>query len=118
MNKMSISETESQIEALSKSLKNKKYYQEHRLEILARKRAKRLEANLKKENPDGLTDVQKREIKNAKQRAYRSKPEVKKKHNDWNRAYNDRPEVLKRRMEQKEQMKFKGLARQATFFKA
>ena len=118
MNKLSISETESQIESLSRSLKNKKYYQEHRLEILARKRAKRLEQNLKKENPDGLTDLQKKEIRNAKQRAYRSKPDIKKKHNDWNRAYNDRPDVMIRKMEQKEQVKFKGLARQQTFFKA
>ena len=116
MNKMTISQTEKEIEKLKRSLEYKKYYNEHRLEIIAKKRAKRLEEKLKKENPEGLSLDQKRQIRNAKQRAYRENPEVKEKHLAWNKAYNERPEVMIRKIERAEENKFKGLARQMSFF--
>ena len=116
MNKLTVAQTKKEIDKLQKSLKNKQYYNEHRLEILAKKRAISLENKLKSENPEGLTADQKRQIRNAKQRAYRENPEVKEKHLAWNREYNDRPEVMMRKIEKKEENRFKGLARQMSFF--
>lgn len=115
-NNLSISQTEQEIERLQKSLKNKKYYEENRLRILARQRAIRLEKKLKEENPGGLTKEQEREIRNAKQRAYREDPAVRKRHNEWNRDYQNRPEVIARKIERREANRFKGQARQSSFF--